>query len=82
MMNIFGKKAELKKSKKVNAVKIEKKISNASGLDDQTISNLANEIYNCKFNSVGCSPHVNRLITDVNRKISPGYLVKTDGLKS
>jgi hypothetical protein len=89
MFNLFGKKentnVSIKKNVKKNTnVSTKKNVKKTvKALDDPSVFTvLKNNIYNCKYNNVGCSPHVNRLITDVNRKILPGYKVKTDNLKT
>jgi hypothetical protein len=93
MFNLFGKKENTNVSTKKNTIVSTKKNvkknttvstkKNVKALNDSSVfSVLKNNIYNCKYNNVGCSPHVNRLITDVNRKILPGYKVKTDNLKT
>lgn len=85
MFNLFGKKENtnknVKKNTNVSTKKNVKPLMHKSN-DPNVFSVLEKNIYNCKYNSVGCSPHVNRLITDVNRKILPGYKVKTDNLKT
>ena len=90
MFNLFRNKntnkninvnTNVKKNKNVSTKKNVKSLMHKSK-DPNVFSTLKNNIYNCKYNNVGCSPHVNRLITDVNRKILPGYKVKTDNLKT